>query len=431
MTRTLITNGTVIDPANGIDERGSLLIEDDRVVEFLAGGHSSEIDAQVLDAEGLLVTPGFVDSHVGVGEPGFEEDETIASAALAAVAGGITSIATMPSTHPVVDNRGAAEFVKHQAGQVAGCRVYPMGAVTQGAEGKELAEIGQLAETGAVAFTDAKSPIANAEVMRRALEYTGMFDRAILHNALVPELSETGVMHEGFQSTRLGLRGIPAAAQDIMTARDIALAELTGGRVHIMCMTTTASVDLLRNARQNDIRVSGDVTPHHLLLNDTVMETFDTRYKVLPPLRSPDHIDSLISGLKDGTITCISSDHQPLAIEKKQIELDIAPAGICGLETLLCCSVKALIEPEHLTWSQLIRCLTVGPANLLGLDAGNLSPGQQADVTLIDPSRKITINAQDFRSRSRNTPFDGNTYKAAVVKTLVGGSIVYDRDASE
>lgn len=430
MHRTLITNGTVIDPANDVDQPASLLIEDGRIVELIAGDVPAEIEAEILDASGLLVSPGFVDSHVSVGEPGFEEDETIASAALAAAAGGITSIATMPSTNPVVDNRGAAEFVKHQAAQVAGCRVYPMGAVTRGIEGKELAEIGQLAETGAVAFTDARSPIANAEIMRRALEYTGMFDCPILHNAIVPELSETGVMHEGFQSTRLGLRGIPAAAQDIMTGRDIALAELTGGRIHIMCVTTTASVEQLRIARQRDIRVSGDVTPHHLLLDDTVMDTFDTLYKVLPPLRSQDHIQSLIEGIRDGTITSISSDHQPLAIEKKQIELDVAPFGICGLETLLSSCVRALIEPGHLSWPQLIRLLTVGAADLLGIEGGTLSPGRNADVVLIDPNREVRIDAYRFQSRSRNTPFDGQTFRGAVVRTLVGGKVVYDRDVA-
>lgn len=431
MQRLLIKNGHLIDPASGTDGPGSLLVEDGCIRQVFPDGSAPTATTQfkVLDASGLLVTPGFVDAHVGVGEPGFEEDETIASAAMAAVAGGVTSIATLPSTHPVVDNRGAAEFVKHQAGQVNGCRVYPMGAVTQESKGAELAEIGQLVEIGAVAFTDSARPIANAEVMRRALEYTGMFDRPILHNALVPELSETGVMHEGFQSTRLGLRGIPAAAQDIMVGRDVALAELTGGRVHIMNLTTTDSVAQLRNARERGLSVTADIAPHYLLLDDTVMSTFDTLYKVLPPLRSQDHIDSLIHGLKDGTITVISSDHQPLAIEKKAIELDQAPFGICGLETLLNTCVKALIEPGHLSWSELIRCLTVGPAELLGLSAGTLTVGAAADITLIDPEREITIQASAFRSRSRNTPFDGHTFRGAVVQTLVNGTVVYDRDA--
>ncbi|MCH2201987.1 MAG: dihydroorotase [Fuerstiella sp.] len=427
MQRLLITNGRVIDPANDVDQIGSLLIEDGCVIDLLEGTNFAEIDAERIDADGLLITPGFVDLHVGVGEPGFEEDETIASAALAAVAGGITSMATLPTTNPVVDNRGAAEFVKHQALQVSGSRVFPMGAVTSGAKGESLAEIGQLVEADAIAFSDGKLPIANAEIMRRALEYSGMFDRPIMHNAMVPELSESGIMHEGFQSTRLGLRGIPAAAQDIMTSRDIALAELTGGRVHIMTVTTMDATDRIRMARQRGIQVSADVTPHHLLFDDTVMSSFDTLYKVSPPLRTQDHTNELIEGLKDGTITAISGDHQPLAIEKKAVELDVAPFGICALETLLCCCVRALIEPKHLTWPQLLRCLTVGPAEILGVDAGRLSRGCPADVTLIDPTRKITIDATQFRSRSRNTPFDGQTFTGAVIRTLVAGKTVYER----
>ncbi len=430
MHRLLITDGTVIDPSGPTDERGSLLIEDGRIAAFLPGPAPEDIDAERIDASGCIVAPGFVDTHVGVGEPGFEEDETIASAALAAVAGGVTSLATLPSTNPVVDNRGGAEFVRHQAAQVPGARVYPCGAVTQGIRGEHLAEIGQLVEIGAVAFTDGKTPIANAEIMRRALEYTGMFDRAILHHAVVPELSETGVMHEGFQSTRLGLRGIPAAAEDIMAGRDIALAELTGGRLHLMTVTTSGTVDLLRKARERGLSVTADVAPHYLLLDDSVMATFDTLYKVMPPLRSSDHIDAVIAGLRDGTITCISADHQPLAIEKKAVELDVAPFGICGLETMLCTCVRALIEPGHLSWAELIRCLTVGPADVLKLPAGTLASGAHADVVVIDPNREITIDAARFRSRSRNTPSDGDTFRGAVVKTLVGGTVVYDRDAA-
>lgn len=427
MQRLVITNGRIIDPANNIDRVGSLLIEDGCVLDLLDGPDVSEIDAEQIDADGLLVTPGFVDLHVGVGEPGFEEDETIASAALAAVAGGVTSIATLPSTNPVVDNRGAAEFVKQQALQVSGSRVFPMGAVTRGAKGETLAEIGQLVEADAIAFSDGKLPVANAEIMRRALEYSGMFDRPIMHNAMIPELSETGIMHEGFESTRLGLRGIPAAAQDIMTGRDIALAELTGGRVHIMTVTTMDATERIRTARRRGIQVSADVTPQHLLLDDTVMSSFDTLYKVNPPFRTQDHTSELIEGLKDGTITAISGDHQPLAIEKKAVELDVAPFGMCALETLLCCSIRALIEPGHLSWSQLLRCLTVGPAEILGVNAGRLSRGCAADVTLIDPARRITIDTAQFRSRSRNTPFNGQTFTGAVVRTLVAGKTVYER----
>lgn len=420
--RTIIHSGTVLDPANNVDRPADLLIEDGRIAALLSSGESVE-DAETIDATGLFVCPGFVDPHVCVGEPGFEEDETIETATAAALAGGFTSIAAMPTTNPVVDNRGSAEFVNRQGEKAGNSRVFPLGAVTKGGAGEELSEIGQLVEAAAVGFTDGKSPIANAEVMRRALEYTGMFGKPILHHSIVPELSETGVMHEGFESTRLGLRGIPAAANDIMTGRDIALAELTDGRIHLMSISTEDTVQRLRIAHQRNINVTADVTPHHLLLTDDVMGSFGTLYKCNPPLRSEEHRQALIGGLKDGTITCISADHQPLAIEKKAVELDVAPFGLCGLETALPLCVEALIQPGHLTWSQLIRCLTVGPAALLGIPHGTLSVGAQADVTLVDPNAVWTIDPAHFCSLSRNTPFAKRQVTGKVVSTLVSGKV--------
>ncbi|MCP4175534.1 MAG: dihydroorotase [Fuerstiella sp.] len=420
--KTLIKNGTIIDPASRIDSLGSILIENDSISGVYLGDAPPEAD-RVIDATGMLICPGFIDPHVAVREPGFEEDETIASATAAALAGGFTGIAALPDTNPVVDNRGSAEFVKRQAERAANCRVFPLGAVTKGHQGEELAEIGLLVESEAVAFTDAKNPIANAEVMRRALEYTGMFDRPVLHHSIVPELSETGVMHEGFESTRLGLVGIPAAASDIMTGRDIALAELTGGRVHIMCISTREAVERVRLAQARGVSVSADVTPHHLLFTHEVMQSFDTLFKCNPPLRSQEHVDALIGGLRDGTISVISADHQPLAIEKKDVELDVAPFGLCGLETLLAICVETLITPGHLTWSQLISCLTIGPAKLLKLPHGTLGGNAPADVTFIDPTEQWTVDATSFRSLSRNTPFDGRSVTGRVVATMVAGDI--------
>ena len=420
--RLLIRNGTVIDPANNINDLADVLIIDGKIEEVRSPGGDVAAD-QVIDATGLLVCPGFIDPHVALREPGFEEDETIATATAAALAGGYTGIAAMPDTNPVVDNRSSAEFVNRQAERADNCRVFPLGAVTKGCNGEELSEIGQLVQAGAVAFTDAKSPIGNAEVMRRALEYTGMFGRPILHHSIVPELSEDGVMHEGFESTRLGLRGIPAAANDIMTSRDIALAELTDGRIHIMCVTSHDAVERIRLAQSRNVAVTADVTPHHLLLTDKVMGSFDTLYKCDPPLRSQLHIDALIGGLKDGTITMISADHQPFAIEKKSVELDVAPPGICGLETSLAICAEALIAPGHIGWPQLISCLTIGPAKLLGVPYGTLSPGAAADVTLIDPDESWTIDALEFRSRSSNTPFDGRSAMGRVVATFINGNL--------
>lgn len=424
--RILIRNGTIIDPANQVEAPGSLLIEDGCIIERLPADSNASADT-VIDADGGIICPGFIDVHVAVREPGFSEDETIASASAAAVAGGFTSIASLPDTNPVVDNRGAAEFVRRQAERANKCRVFPLGAVTKGHLGKELSEIGQLNEAGTVGFTDGKTAIANAEVMRRALEYTGMFDKPVLHHSMVPELSEQGVMHEGFASTLLGLPGIPAAAGDIMVGRDIALSRLTGGHIHLMSVTTSEAVERIREARQNKLSVTADVSPHHLLLTDEVMKTFDTLCKCNPPLRSQDHVDALIAGLKDGTISMISADHQPLAIEKKAVELDIAPAGICGLETALPICVEALITPEHLSWSELISCLTIGPARLLDLPHGTLSIGAAADVTVIDPTAEWTIDADSFQSASRNTPFNGRRVQGRVIATIVDGQLKFQQ----
>lgn len=422
MNAVLIRGGRVIDPANRIDGIMDVLLADGIILAVEPRISGDEIpDLQVIDAAGLLVAPGFIDTHVSLREPGFEEDESTATGTAAALAGGFTSIAAMSDTDPVVDNRSSAEFVRLQANRAGNCRVFPLGAVTKSSRGEELAEIGQLVEGGAVGFSDAKRPVANAEVMRRALEYTRMFNRPILHFAMVPELADGGVMHEGFESVRLGLRGIPAAAQDIMTGRDIALAQLTGGRIHIMCVTTRDAVERIRIARSRGIAVTADVTPHHLLLTDAVMESFDPLFRCHPPLRSQDHIDALISGLQDGTISAISADHQPLAIEKKAVELDVAPPGICGIETLLPVCVRALIEPGHMTWPDLIARLTIGPAQILSLPHGTLSVGAAADVVLIDPVQRWTIDATRFRSKSRNTPFNGLAVTGRVVMTLVEG----------
>lgn len=429
MPSLLIRNGRIIDPANDTDRTGDLLLCDGKVTAFDPTSEQAAAAERTISAEGLLVCPGLIDAHVSVREPGFEEDETTASAGAAALAGGFTRIAANPDTNPVADNRGSAEFIQLLGERAGQARVHSLGAVTKGTRGEELAEIGQLVEGGAVAFTDGKAPIANAEVMRRALEYTRMFDRAILHFSIVPELADGGVMHEGIHSTRLGLRGIPAAAQDIMTSRDIALAELTGGRVHLMCVSTAGAVQQLQAAQERGVRVTADVTPHHLLLNDSVMQSFDTLAKCLPPLRSEDHVQALIDGLRSGTISVISADHQPLAIEKKAVELDVAPFGISGLETVIPLCIEALIGPGHLSWSSLIRCLTTGPAELLSLkDAGTLSPGVPADVTLIDPDHAWTIQTADFRSQSRNSPFDGRKATGCVVGTIVGGELRYSTE---
>jgi dihydroorotase len=422
VTTTLIRGGRIIDPGQSIDRVGSLLLRDGRIVGIDTG---TSVADQVIDASGKIVCPGLIDAHVALREPGNEEDETTSTGTAAALAGGFTSIACLPDTKPAIDNRGAAEFVFLMAQRAGNCNVFPLGAVTKGNNGEELAEIGQLVEGGAVALTDGKRPIANAEIMWRALEYARMFDTPVFNMPQVPELVAKGVMHEGFNSTLLGLPGVPSAAENIMVSRDIALAARTEGRLHLMCVSTSVSIDLIRRARERGVAVSCDVTPHHLALTDDSLKTFDPNFKVDPPLRPQGHVNAMIEGLKDGTIDVISADHQPWAVEKKTCELDYAPFGIVGLETLLPICIQTLIEPEHLTWLELLSKLTTGPAKLLGLQKGTLSPGADADVTIIDPDVEWTIDPEAFRSKSRNTPFAGRTVRGRADQVLVGGEIRY------
>lgn len=422
MSTLLIKNGRVIDPSRNLDAVQDLLIVDGHIADDNIIASHVDVD-QLIDAQGLLVCPGLIDLHVGFREPGSEEDETIESGAMAALAGGFTTVACLPDTVPVVDSRASAEFVVRQSDRAARARVLPLGAVTKAHAGEELAEIGQLIDGGAVAFSDGKRPISNPEIMRRALQYASMWNRPIFNHAQVPELVHGGIMHEGFQSTVLGLRGMPAAAEEIMVRRDIALAETTKGRVHLMSISSRRSVEEIGQAISRDIQVTADVSPHHLLLTDDCMQDYDTNYKVDPPIRTEEHRQALIGGLIDGTISCISSDHQPLSHEKKSLELDLAPFGIAGLETLLPLCVKALIEPRHLTWLQLIRKLTTGPAEILGLDAGTLRPGAVADITLIAPDETWSIDTELFRSRSQNNPFDSLSVQGRVKYTIVDGEV--------
>lgn len=422
MSTLLLKNGRVIDPARNFDSVSDVLIRDGRIAEV--GTFAGQAD-EVFDCTRLIVCPGLIDTHVSLRDPGFEEDETTATATAAALAGGFTTIGSLPDTHPPVDNSAAAEYVILQAARAGNCRVHPLGAVTRDHAGQELADLGQLARSGAVAFSDAKTPIGSAEIMRRALEYSRMFGCPVFSHPQDPTLTAGGVMHEGLQSTLLGLRGMPAAAEAILVSRDIALAELTRGHVHLMCVSTRHAVEQIRRAKEAGLKVTADVTPHHLALTDESLSTYSSQYKVDPPLRSPAHIEALITGLQDGTIDAISADHQPCAAEKKDRELDQVPFGIAGLETLLPICIRTLIDPGRLSWLQLIARLTTGPARILGLDRGTLAPGVEADVTIINPERVWTIDPTRFRSRSRNTPFGGWQVRGLAQAVLVGGEIRY------
>jgi dihydroorotase len=417
-----IAGGRLIDPSQDLDQIGDLWLGRGRV---LPGGEGYDEAEIVIDARGKIVCPGLIDAHVHLREPGNEEDETIATGACAALAGGVTALACMPNTIPAIDTQGAAEFVVLQAQRAQKARVYPVGAVSKGRKGEELAELGQLVAGGAVAFSDDGAPVASAALMRRALEYSKMFDRPIMQHCQVPELTVGGVMNEGFESMRLGLGGMPAAAEDIMVARDIRLAEITGGRLHIQHISTARSVDLVREGKRRGVRVTAEACPHHFTLTDERLRTFDSNYKMNPPLRTWSDVEAVIGGLKDGTIELIATDHAPHAPEKKMRELDIAPFGIIGLETLLPITVRGLIEPGHLSWPEAIRKLTINPAQLLGIDKGTLRAGADADVTIIDPEARWTIDPALFHSRSRNTPYGGWEVRGRAHTVIVGGEIRY------
>jgi dihydroorotase len=417
-----IAGGRIIDPSQGIDRIGDLWLGRGQVLPV---GEGYEEDEIVINARGMIVCPGLIDAHVHLREPGNEEDETIASGAGAALAGGVTAVACMPNTIPAIDTQGAAEFVILQAQRARKAHVYPVGAVSKGRKGEELAELGQLVAGGAVAFTDDGAPVASASLMRRALEYSRMFDRPIMQHCQVPELTTGGVMNEGFESMRLGLPGMPAAAEDIMVARDIRLAEITGGRLHIQHISTARSVELVREGKRRGVRVTAEACPHHFTLTDERLRGFDSNFKMNPPLRTLGDVEAVIGGLKDGTIELIATDHAPHAPEKKMRELDQAPFGIIGLETLIPITVHGLIEPGHLSWPEVIRRLTINPAQLLGIAKGTLRAGADADVTIIDPEARWTIDPTRFHSKSRNTPYGGWDVRGRAHTVIVGGEIRY------
>lgn len=422
MTRLLIKNGRVIDPSQSVDRVTNLLVEDRRIAGFDVSPNGQDT---ILDATGKIVSPGLIDMHVHLREPGREEDETIASGTAAALAGGFTSIACIPNTEPPIDTQATVEFVRHQAALAGNCNVFVVACVSKNREGKELSEIGQLVEAGAVAFSDDGAPVYDAELMRRAFEYCLMFNKPILNHAEVRELTQGGVMHEGLVSMILGLPGMPSAAEDVMVSRDIALAEATGGRIHIMHVSSGNAVELVRRAKRRNVRVTTEVCPHHFTLTDECLRKFDSNYKMSPPLRSRDDVAACVAGLVDGTIDVICTDHAPHAQEKKMQELDLAPFGIIGLETALSLVVMQLIEPGHLNWRQAIEKMTVNPARVLGLRKGTLAPGADADITIIDPARSWTVDPARFRSKSRNTPFAGWQMRGRAETVIVGGKIKY------
>ena len=426
MGTLLIRGGRVIDPAQGIDRVDDVLVRDGLIVSVgHAGGQPLGRADETIDAAGLIVSPGLIDMHVHLREPGREEDETIETGTRAALAGGFTSVACIPNTEPPIDTQAAVEFINQKAARADTCNVFVVACVSRGREGKELADIGQLVEAGAVAFSDDGAPVYDAELMRRALEYCRMFDKPVLAHEAVLELSRGGVMHEGLVSLVLGLTGMPAAAEEVMIGRDIALAEVTGGRLHVMHVSTAGGVALIREAKRRGARVTAEACPHHFTLTDESLRGFDANFKMSPPLRTAADVEAIIAGLVDGTIDCLATDHAPHAREKKMLEIDRAPFGILGLETAVGLAVTRLIVPGRIGWPRLIEAMSTLPARILGLSRGTLRPGAAADITLIDPDLSWRVDVRQGRSRSVNSPFDGWTLQGRAVTTIVGGRVKY------
>jgi dihydroorotase len=423
----LIRGGRVIDPASGADGPAEVLLADGKVA---AVGKSLKprADAEVLDATGCVVAPGFVDVHVHLREPGREDVETIATGARAAVAGGFTSVCAMPNTDPVTDNQAAVGFIVSQARRAGTARVYPIGAVSLGQKGEQLAEFGELVGAGAVAVSDDGHPVATSHLMRTALEYALSFGIPVIDHCEDVSLSAGGAMHEGLVSTRLGLKGIPRAAEDVIVARDLQLAELTGGHVHLAHVSTAGAVEMIRAAKARGVRVTAEATPHHLALTDAACEGYDTHAKMNPPLREARDVAALRAALADGTIDCIATDHAPHHYDAKEQEFDNAPFGVIGLETALGVAVTELVDGGVLTLPALVRCLSTRPAQIAHLAGGTLAAGAPADVVVFDPAAAWTVEPMRFYSKSRNTPFAGRALRGQVRWTIVGGVVVHRHD---
>jgi dihydroorotase len=426
MSAIIIRNGRVIDPANKRDEIGDLYIAGGRVLGSKSEIRTQKSEIEEVDAHGLIVAPGLIDMHVHLREPGFSHKETIESGARAAAAGGFTTIVCMPNTAPVQDNPGTIAWIRDRASSIACVNVLPTGAISKHLAGEELAPIGSLKQAGVVAITDDGHCIQNHEVMRRAVEYARMVGIPVLDHCQDYNLVGNGVVHEGYWSTLLGLPGWPAVGEEAIVMRNILLAELCDHHIHCQHISAAGSVRLLREARARGVKISGEVCPHHIALTDDAIQNFETNYKMNPPLRSQNHVDALLEGIADGTLSILCSDHAPHADFEKEVEFDAAPFGIVGLETELGLFLDLLVHKHRtIDIARLIEMYAVEPSRLLKIEAGTLSVGARADVTLIDPELGWTVNVDQFQSASRNSPFDGWKLKGRAVQTIVGGKTVW------
>jgi len=426
--RLLIQNGYVIDPSQGINTGGNVFVEDGRVVGLSNFSDGVPEGAEVFDATGLIVAPGFIDMHVHLREPGHEYQETIGSGAAAAVAGGFTTVCAMPNTAPINDNAAVTRFVIEQAERAGLANVFPIGAITKNSEGTELAEMGEMKDAGIVAVSDDGRPVPTAGIMRRAMEYARGFDLPVVDHCEDKSLARGGVMHEGHWSLVLGMHGMPAAAEDVDAERDCLLAELTGARVHLAHVSTSGAIEAVRRAKEKGLPVTCEVAPHHWTLTDEAVQDYDSNTKMSPPLRSQDHVDAILEGLRNGTIDAIASDHAPHHADEKALEYDQAPFGIVGLETAIGLALDRLVHPGTISLERLIELCATNPARILHLaDCGTLRAGARADLTILDPELTWTFDAAQSKSKSRNTPFDGYTFRGAAVATIVGGRLVHLR----
>lgn len=420
----LIKGGRLIDPAGNRDGLFDILVEDGRVMEILDPGSAAVSSEEVVDARGCWVLPGLIDMHAHLRDPGHEYKEDIASASRAAAAGGITTVACMANTDPVNDNPSVTQYILDKATGVGLVRVLPVGAMTKGLKGKELAEMGLMRRAGIVAVSDDGRPVLDAGLMRRALEYAATFTLPVILHCEETSLSARGVMNEGELSSRLGLAGIPAVAEEVMISRDVLLSQYTGVPVHITHISTRGSLEIIRQAKQQGIPVTCDATPHHLLLTEEAVRTYDTNCKMNPPLRHEEDRHALIEGIRMNQVDCIATDHAPHARDEKDLDFDLAPFGIIGFQTLLPALMK-LHQDHDIDFSQLLACVTRNPARVLGIEGGSLAPGARADIVVFDPAPRWTLSGDMILSKSRNTPFIGWTFTGKVVRTMLGGVTVY------
>lgn len=426
MKSLLIQGGRVVDPASTFDGAADVLIRDGKV-EKIGQGLKAE-GVPVFDAKGAIVAPGFIDMHVHLREPGIEHAETIETGSKAAAAGGFTTICCMPNTQPVNDSAMVTSYIVQRAREVAPVNVFPIGAITKGSKGEELAAIGSMHEAGIVAISDDGRPVMNARVMRRAMELARTLNIPVIDHCEDLNLSSGGDMHEGPESVRLGLRGIPSASEDVMVARDLLLAELTGASYHVAHLSTKRSAAMVAFAKGRGIKVTSEVTPHHFAITDRELCTYDSNYKMKPPLRRQEDVDAVIEGIKDGTIDAIATDHAPHPGDEKMQEFERCPFGITGLETAIGLTLSELVHPGRITVGRMVELFTTGPADVLRMTRGRLAPGAPGDVTIFDLTTEWTFDVSHSLSKSRNSPFSGRKFRGGPVATIVGGAVVWKRE---